>query len=85
MDNAQFDAVREAFGKILRTRRLALELSQEELAGRAGIAMRYVSLLEGNKRQPTLTTLYGIASALELTLGEFMTLIENEMKPRRKR
>jgi len=85
MDETESDALREAFGKVLRIKRKELDFSQEELAGRAGIAMRYVSLLEGNKRQPTLTTLYGIASALEMTMSEFMSLIEKELKPRRKR
>ena len=85
MDETESDALREAFGKVLRIKRKELDFSQEELAGRAGIAMRFVSLLEGNKRQPTLTTLYGIASALEMTMSEFMSLIEKELKPRRKR
>lgn len=39
------DALLEAFAKILRKQRTAAGLSQEELAHRAGVSMRYVSLL----------------------------------------
>ena len=80
MDGAETEPIKQAFGKVLRAKRKALGLSQEELAGRAGIAMRYVSLLECNNRQPTISTLYLLAQALEMSLGDFMSEIENETK-----
>lgn len=79
MQSAESEAVKEAFGRVLRAKRKALGLSQEELAARAGIAMRYVSLLECNKRQPTITTLHALASALDVRMSEFIADIEADM------
>ena len=68
--------VREAFASTLRRKRNAAGLSQEELGFRAGIAMRYVSLLETGKRQPTITTSASICDALEISMRDFMGEIE---------
>ena len=78
MDDKNTEAIKEAFGKVLRLKRKALGLSQEELAARSGIAMRYVSLLECNQRQPTISTLYRLSQGLEVSLAEFVSEIEEE-------
>ncbi len=80
MENAESEAVKEAFGRVLRAKRKVLGLSQEELAARAGIAMRYVSLLECNKRQPTISTLHALAAALGMSMSDFVAEIEADMK-----
>lgn len=69
----------EAFGKVLRLRRNALGLSQEEFAHRADVSMRFISLLETGKRQPTLTTLYSLSRALEISFTNFAGEIEKEL------
>lgn len=76
MEKADTEIVREIFGKVLRQKRKEKGWSQEELAHRAGIAMRYVSLLECNKRQPTISTIYVICKALDISMTEFMSEIE---------
>jgi len=68
---------REAFATVLRKRRQAAGLSQEDLGFKAGITMRYVSVLENNKRQPTISTMIVICDALELSLTEFVAEMEN--------
>jgi len=78
MENPETQKVREAFGMVLRQKRKERGYSQEELAHRAGIAMRYVSLLERNQRQPTISTLYLLCKALEVSMGEFVLEMENE-------
>lgn len=78
MEDKNTDVIKEAFGKVLRLKRKALGLSQEELAARSGIAMRYVSLLECNQRQPTISTLYLLSQGLEISLAEFASEIEKE-------
>jgi transcriptional regulator with XRE-family HTH domain len=78
MENAETQKIREAFGVVLRKKRKEQGYSQEELAHRAGITMRYVSLLEGNKRQPTISTLYLLCTALEISMAEFVSEIEKE-------
>lgn len=79
MEKADTEIVREIFGKVLRQKRKEKGWSQEELAHRAGIAMRYVSLLECNKRQPTISTIYALCSALEVSMADFITDIENNL------
>lgn len=68
-----------AFGKSLRARRHALGLSQEELAHRSGITMRYVSLLETGKRVPTILVFVALARALDLSGQAFMGDIEGQL------
>lgn len=80
MENAETKKVREAFGVVLRQKRKERGYSQEGLAHQAGIAMRYVSLLEGNKRQPTISTLYLLCKALEISMSEFVSEVESEVK-----
>lgn len=56
----------ETLGERLRQRRLALGLSQRELAG-DGISASYVSLIEAGKRRPTLDVLEILAGRLRTT------------------
>jgi len=56
------------FGAALRARREALRLQQREVAARAGISSSLLSLLEQNKRQPSLGTLDALAEALGVTV-----------------
>jgi transcriptional regulator with XRE-family HTH domain len=76
MDEFETENIREAFATVLRRKRHALGISQEELAGRAGISMRFVSLLECNKRQPTLSILWQLSRAFDTSLSEFTGDIE---------
>lgn len=43
--------------------------SQAELAQRAGCSVSYLSLLENNQRDPTLSTIEKIAIALNVPIG----------------
>jgi len=52
--------------KMCRTRRGA---SQSELAQQADCSVSYLSMLENNKRDPTLSTLTKIAQALRVPVG----------------
>jgi len=52
--------------KMCRSRR---GLSQAELARRAGCSVSYMSLLENNQRDPTLSTVEKIALALNVPIG----------------
>ena len=63
---AMATAERAAFGAALRRRRLAAGLSQEALAGRAGLSLRGVSDLERGRRAPRPETVRLLAEALGL-------------------
>ena len=56
-------------------------MSQEQLAHRAGLSMRFISLLEGSRHRPTLVTMHKIAEALDLPLSEMIR--QAEALPRR--
>lgn len=79
MKDGKIQAVRDAFATTLRQKRNEAGLSQEELGFRAGIAMRYVSLLETGKRQPTISTIASICDALDMPMSEFMKEIERRL------
>lgn len=57
-----------AFGLVLRERREAAKLSQEELAHRAGLTRNYVGLLERGRRNPTLNSMASLAEAMKVSL-----------------
>lgn len=57
-------SVQRVFGDVLRQARVGRGLSQQDLALEAELDRTYVSLLERGLRQPTLTTLIVLASAL---------------------
>ena len=52
--------------KLCRTRR---GISQTELANKVDCSVSYLSMLENNKRDPTLSTLTRIATALKLPVS----------------
>lgn len=58
------------FGQKVRERRHELNLSQEELAGKAGVHRTYVGMIERAEKNITLTNIEKIAKALGLSLDE---------------
>ncbi|WP_235859975.1 helix-turn-helix domain-containing protein [Tritonibacter mobilis] len=67
-----------AFAKVLREKRKAAKLSQEELAFRTELSMSYISFLETCRRQPTLTVMEAICRELGLSLTDFVREVEQE-------
>src|SRR5262245_38967034 len=63
----------ETFGKILKRLRTAAELSQMDLAVKAGVNLFTVAKLEQGQREPTWDTVQRIAAALEVSCEEFVT------------
>lgn len=61
------------FGAVLRERRTARALTQEQLAEAASIHPKYVGMLERGLRQPALDVLLRLAQALDLPPGELVT------------
>jgi transcriptional regulator with XRE-family HTH domain len=60
----------------VKVRRQELNFTQEDLAGRCDLDRPYISLIEVGKKQPTISVLYRIATALELPFGDFCSRIE---------
>ena len=55
------------FGRVVRERRVDFHLSQEELAGRAGLNRTYFGEVERGVVTPSLVTIAKIATALNVT------------------
>jgi transcriptional regulator with XRE-family HTH domain len=78
------DAISKAFGRVVRTRREARGLSQEELAALAGIHRTYVSSIELGKVRLGLDIAKKVADGLGVALGELVAEAEGTRSRRGK-
>ncbi|MEL6640829.1 MAG: helix-turn-helix transcriptional regulator [Pseudomonadota bacterium] len=78
MEKDEEQLLLDAFSRVLRRRRTEAGLSQEELAHRAGKSIRYISLLESRKHQPSLATIKRICVGLGVSMTDFMAEIEGQ-------
>ncbi|WP_109477286.1 helix-turn-helix transcriptional regulator [Paraburkholderia sp. C35] len=69
----------EAFGAVLRARRLEANLTQEQLAFEAEIQRVHVSKLELGQAQPTLTMLLTLAKALDCAASDLIAEVEQRL------
>lgn len=67
------DDLRPALGRRIRALREQLDISQEQLAERAGLHWTYVSGIERGRRNPGLNTLGRLAKALRVSLADLLT------------
>lgn len=74
-----------AFGKVLRKLRLEAGLTQEDLGLEADLRRTYVSILELGQQQPSLTTIFKLAKALDCSAMELIGMVETEVASRRRR
>jgi transcriptional regulator with XRE-family HTH domain len=65
--------IRETFARNLKARRLALGLSQEELAHRAQLDRTYISSLERCKYGATIDAVADIAAQLGVTPAQLLS------------
>lgn len=70
-------ALVKSFAKALKARRKQAGLSQEEFAHRLDLSVSYVSLMETENRQPTLTVLAAVAAEFGISLAQFAAEIES--------
>ena len=56
----------------IKSRRIQLNLSQEELADKCGLDRTYISLLERSKRNPTYISLVKLSKGLEIDIGNLL-------------
>ena len=65
-----------AFGFVLRDIRKLRGMSQEALALEAALQRNYISLIERGINQPTITTIFKLAAALNVKPSEMVARIE---------
>ena len=61
-----------AFGRALRSARIASGLSQEALALDSGVQRNFISLIETGQNQPTLSTIFRLAAGLNLKASDLV-------------
>lgn len=71
------------FGELLRKARLKAALTQEELAAKAHLTREYISLLEGDKRTPTIAVFIRLVRAVGLEPADVIRQIEEGGKRKR--
>jgi transcriptional regulator with XRE-family HTH domain len=64
------------FGNIVKRRRMAARLTQEDLAHRAGLHRTYISLLERGLRVPSIDVLRKLAVGLDTTMTSLIRELE---------
>jgi transcriptional regulator with XRE-family HTH domain len=65
-----------AFGQVLRKHRLAAGWSQEQLGLESGVQRNFISLIETGQNQPTITTIFKLATALEIRPSKLVSEAE---------
>jgi transcriptional regulator with XRE-family HTH domain len=75
------ESLNRAFGDRLRELRAASGLSQERLAGMAGMHTTYVGRLERGTIAPTLDTIVRLASALDLDPARLVCGLQGHLRP----
>jgi transcriptional regulator with XRE-family HTH domain len=66
----------DVLGDDLRAARLAAGLTQDGVADGAGLTREYVSLLELNKRLPTLPVLMRLRRVLSISTAKLVAMLE---------
>lgn len=70
------------FGEVLQELRLQRNLTQDQLAERAGTERSHISALERAEKGPALATVFTLADALEIPAGKLIERVEQKFKAR---
>ena len=66
----------QALGTALKERRNELGLTQEDVAGAAEIDRPFITMIEAAKKQPTISVLWKLADALQLSPSDFAERVD---------
>jgi len=69
-----------AFATTLKYLRKQKGFSQESFSFEVELHRTYISQLERGMKSPSLKTLYKISQALDIKLGDLMTMVDEEFK-----
>lgn len=72
--------VLKAFGAIIKAKRNALGISQEELADRAGLHRTYIGGIEQGRRNLSLLNILKVAKALAVKTDELFAAMQESKK-----
>ena len=80
MDTEQEERVAQAVAETIRAERAAAQLSQAELAARAGIPRVTYIRYETGERKPNVVQVMQIAAALGMPLSLFVRRVEHRLE-----
>ena len=78
-EKGRFVKIERAFGSVLKDAREKAGLSQDQLAHDAGLHRTYISLLERNRRQPSLRAIVALSKALDLAPSTLVSRFEDKV------
>lgn len=70
----------KAFGLAIRLLRTTKGWTQEQLGFEADLTRAYISSIELNQKEPSITTIAKLAQAFGMTLSEMMHYVDKELK-----
>ncbi len=65
-------------GKIIKSLRIKNDMNQEDLAFACDVDRSYISMLERGLNEPSLTKIFDISKALNITPSQFVKMVEIE-------
>ena len=68
-----------AFADTLRNARQAAGMTQEDLAERADVSVRFISFLETGKRQPSLSAIAAVSAGLGVSMSALVVAVEDRL------
>jgi len=72
--------INRCFANVLISLRKKNKFSQEKLAEKANLDRTFISLLERGLRQPTIKTIFAIASAFQLPPHQIIQAVEEHLQ-----
>jgi len=77
---AKHSSPEAAFGRVLKDLRNQKNISQETLAFESDLDRTFISLLERGLRQPSLSTIFQLAQALQVSPPSMLQLVMKRMR-----
>jgi len=71
-------------GSVLQRMRISAGMTQEELASKAKVDRTYISMLEHDKKSPTLDMLFRLCQALEIKASVVVARVEKQKSMKQK-
>lgn len=67
------------FGKMLRALRRTKHMSQARLASAANLSVSYISLMELGHKNPTVSTVFALSTALKIPPDQLIRRLQNRV------
>lgn len=74
------DLLVTAFAETLVAERKRASMTQEDLADRANVSVRFISFLETGKRQPSLSALAAVSAGLGMSMTAMIASVEGRYR-----